>query len=147
MTAASTPQTTTWNLDPVHSVAEFKVKHMMISNVKGQFTGLSGSLDRHEGDLTRSSVSVSIDAASIGTRDAQRDAVQEAADRVLLAYGRRPTEEDKERGLVRVLGVGPVMQDAIADAQHHRPVPRQQGREGHVILERGEAVEQFRIRQ
>src|SRR3974377_1645666 len=29
--------TTTWNLDPVHSVAEFKVKHMMISNVKGQF--------------------------------------------------------------------------------------------------------------
>ena len=37
-TATAAPQTTTWNIDPVHSVAEFKVKHMMISNVKGQFT-------------------------------------------------------------------------------------------------------------
>jgi len=34
--------TTTWNLDPVHSVAEFKVRHMMISNVKGQFTAITG---------------------------------------------------------------------------------------------------------
>ena len=41
-TTAAVPQTTTWNLDPVHSVAEFKVKHMMISHVKGQFTGISG---------------------------------------------------------------------------------------------------------
>ena len=40
MSALATPQTatTTWNIDPVHSVAEFKVGHMMISNVKGQFT-------------------------------------------------------------------------------------------------------------
>ncbi len=40
MNAQATPNcnTTTWNIDPVHSVAEFKVKHMMISNVKGQFT-------------------------------------------------------------------------------------------------------------
>ena len=39
--AAATPAaTTTWNLDPAHSAAEFKVKHMMISNVKGSFSGL-----------------------------------------------------------------------------------------------------------
>ena len=46
MSAQATPQigTITWNIDPVHSVAEFKVKHMMISNVKGQFTGLQGAL-------------------------------------------------------------------------------------------------------
>jgi len=45
-TTLTAPQTTatTWNLDPVHSVAEFKVKHMMISNVKGQFTGVAGVL-------------------------------------------------------------------------------------------------------
>ena len=44
MNAQAIPQTapTTWNIDPVHSVAEFKVKHMMISNVKGQFTGVKG---------------------------------------------------------------------------------------------------------
>ena len=47
MSAPATPQTatTTWNIDPVHSVAEFKVKHMMISNVKGQFTGAQGRPD------------------------------------------------------------------------------------------------------
>ena len=44
--------TTTWNLDPVHSVAEFKVKHMMISNVKGQFTGIAGVLTFDESDVT-----------------------------------------------------------------------------------------------
>ena len=41
MSTLATPQavsTTTWNIDPVHTVAEFKVKHMMISNVKGQLT-------------------------------------------------------------------------------------------------------------
>lgn len=77
-TAAAT--TTTWNIDPVHSVAEFKVKHMMISNVKGQFTGLSGVLKLDEGDITKSSVEATIDAASINTRDAQRDGHLKSAD-------------------------------------------------------------------
>jgi len=76
MSAIATPQTavSTWNIDPVHSVAEFKVKHMMISNVKGQFTSVSGLLALDEDDLANSSVEASIEAASINTRDAQRDA-------------------------------------------------------------------------
>jgi polyisoprenoid-binding protein YceI len=78
--AAATPQTSTWNLDPVHSVAEFKVKHMMISNVKGQFTGISGLLIHDEKDAANSRVEVSIDATSINTRDAQRDAHLKSAD-------------------------------------------------------------------
>jgi transcriptional regulator with GAF, ATPase, and Fis domain len=41
---ASQAKVSTWNADPVHSVVEFKVKHMMISNVKGQFTGITGVL-------------------------------------------------------------------------------------------------------
>ena len=74
-TTAAVPQSTTaWKLDPVHSVAEFKVKHMMISHVKGQFTGISGALTLDESDLTRSSVEAAIDATTIQTRDAQRDA-------------------------------------------------------------------------
>jgi polyisoprenoid-binding protein YceI len=72
-TTAAVPQTTTWNLDPVHSVAEFKVKHMMISHVKGQFTGISGVLRLDESDIANSSVEASIDASTIHTRDAQRD--------------------------------------------------------------------------
>lgn len=67
-------QTTTWNIDPVHSSAEFKVKHMMISNVKGQFTAVSGVLTLDPADLTHSGVEATIEAASINTREAQRDA-------------------------------------------------------------------------
>ncbi len=40
---ASTTETTTWKLDPAHSSAEFKVKHMMISNVKGSFSASRGN--------------------------------------------------------------------------------------------------------
>ena len=73
----ATPQTATttiWNIDPVHSVAEFKVKHMMISNVKGQFPKVSGKLTRDESDVTKSKIEASIETGSIETRDAQRDA-------------------------------------------------------------------------
>jgi polyisoprenoid-binding protein YceI len=82
MSTLATPQiaTTTWNIDPVHSVAEFKVKHMMISNVKGQFPKVAGSLTLDESDLTKSHVEASIDAASIETRDPQRDAHLKSAD-------------------------------------------------------------------
>jgi polyisoprenoid-binding protein YceI len=82
MSATATPQTatTTWNIDPVHSVAEFKVKHMMISNVKGQFTRVKGVLNLDETDVTNSRVEASIDAASINTRDEQRDAHLKSAD-------------------------------------------------------------------
>jgi len=77
-TTAST--TTTWNIDPAHSVAEFKVKHMMISNVKGQFAKVSGALTIDESELTDSRVEAVIEAASIETRDAQRDAHLKSAD-------------------------------------------------------------------
>jgi polyisoprenoid-binding protein YceI len=82
MSTLAVPQTaiTTWNIDPVHSVAEFKVKHMMISNVKGQFTGLKGVLLLDATDLLQSKVEASIDAASISTGDAQRDAHLKGAD-------------------------------------------------------------------
>src|ERR1700740_2077748 len=66
--------TSNWNIDPAHSVAEFKVKHMMISNVKGQFAKVSGTLTLDESELTNSRIDALIEAASIETRDAQRDA-------------------------------------------------------------------------
>ncbi len=78
--AATRNAVTTWKIDPVHSVAEFKVRHMMISNVKGQFTAVSGALHLDETDLTHSRVEASIEAASISTRDAQRDAHLKSAD-------------------------------------------------------------------
>ena len=69
----ATPTTTpasliTWKLDPAHSAAEFKVKHMMISNVKGSFSGLSGTLTENTVDATLSSIEASIDVSTVITR-------------------------------------------------------------------------------
>jgi polyisoprenoid-binding protein YceI len=76
MNALATPQTatTTWNIDPAHTVAEFKVKHMMISNVKGRFAAVKGALTLDENDLTKSRVEATVDVASINTHEPQRDA-------------------------------------------------------------------------
>lgn len=81
MTTTATPATTiTWKIDPAHSRAEFKVKHMMISNVKGSFSGLSGTLTEDPQDPTRSHVEATIDIGSISTGDDQRDAHLKSAD-------------------------------------------------------------------
>ena len=79
-TTANPAALTTWKLDPAHSHAEFKVKHMMISNVKGSFNGLSGTLTEHATDKTLSTIEASIDVNSISTGDAQRDAHLKSAD-------------------------------------------------------------------
>jgi polyisoprenoid-binding protein YceI len=78
--AAAATGVTTWEIDPVHSSAQFKVRHMMISNVKGEFTAIRGTLKLDPADITRSSVEASIDASSISTRDAQRDGHLKSAD-------------------------------------------------------------------
>jgi polyisoprenoid-binding protein YceI len=77
---ATHTSTKTWHLDPVHSTAEFKVRHMMITNVKGQFREVSGVLAIDEADITRSRVEASIDASTIDTRNADRDAHLKSAD-------------------------------------------------------------------
>jgi len=79
-TATATPVTTTWNIDPAHSAAGFKVKHMMISNVKGSFSGLSGVLTEHASDSTLSSIEASVLVATVSTGDAQRDGHLKSAD-------------------------------------------------------------------
>lgn len=84
MSATAIPQTTTttttWNIDPAHSVAEFKVKHMMIAHVKGYFSKVSGVLTLDQSEVDKSRIEASIDAASIETRDPQRDAHLRSAD-------------------------------------------------------------------
>jgi polyisoprenoid-binding protein YceI len=71
---AATAASSTWNIDPAHSAAEFKVRHMMISYVRGKFSGLSGVLKLDETDYTHSAVEVSIPAASVRTVDDKLDA-------------------------------------------------------------------------
>ncbi|HEX4037298.1 MAG TPA: YceI family protein [Acidobacteriaceae bacterium] len=73
MSTSATPTTSTWTIDPVHSLAEFRVKHMMIANVRGRFTGVTGKLTYDPADLAKSGVEASIDVSTIDTRDPQRD--------------------------------------------------------------------------
>ncbi|HTZ75607.1 MAG TPA: YceI family protein [Candidatus Aquilonibacter sp.] len=91
MSTAATPETSvsTWNIDPVHSHAQFKVKHMMISNVKGEFTSITGKLELNEADITKSRVQASIDTKTINTREPQRDAHLKSAD--FLDVEKHPT--------------------------------------------------------
>ena len=64
---------TTWTIDPAHSTIEFVAKHMMITTVKGRFTELEGTIVADEENLVDSSVEVTMQAASIDTRNEQRD--------------------------------------------------------------------------
>jgi polyisoprenoid-binding protein YceI len=70
----------TWTIDPTHSIAEFGVKHMLVSTVKGRFGTLSGTLQFDGRDLTTASVEATIDVASINTNEPQRDAHLRSAD-------------------------------------------------------------------
>lgn len=96
-TVAPQTSTTVWNIDPAHAVAEFKVRHMMISNVKGQFSKVSGVLTLDESNLANSSIESSIEAASIETRDGQRDAHLKSAD--FLDVENFPTLQFKSTGV------------------------------------------------
>ena len=61
-------QTSTWNIDPAHSTAQFTVRHLAISNVTGNFTKVTGSIVLNEKDITQSQASASIDVSSVDTR-------------------------------------------------------------------------------
>jgi polyisoprenoid-binding protein YceI len=84
MTTATTTQIqtspTTWQIDPSHTLVELSAQHMMFTTVKGRFTGVKGTIVENQDDVALSSVEAEIDAASISTGDAQRDAHLQSPD-------------------------------------------------------------------
>jgi polyisoprenoid-binding protein YceI len=65
--------TSTWQIDPNHSAAQFAVRHLAISTVRGAFTKVSGTIQLDDKDISKSSVEVTIDADSVDTRVLNRD--------------------------------------------------------------------------
>lgn len=63
----------TWNIDDTHAAAHFTVKHLMISNVPGQFTGMKGKFVLDEKDMTKMQIDATIDAKTINTNNTKRD--------------------------------------------------------------------------
>jgi polyisoprenoid-binding protein YceI len=67
-------QKTTWTLDPTHSEIQFKVKHLMISTVTGQFNSFTGTVETDGDDFTTAKIHLTADISSISTNNEQRDA-------------------------------------------------------------------------
>lgn len=76
----TTATATAYTIDAAHSSVEFAVKHMVFSTAKGRFNDFAGTINLDEGDLANSSVNVTIQAASIDTRDEGRNGHLKSAD-------------------------------------------------------------------
>jgi polyisoprenoid-binding protein YceI len=98
--AVSVP-TGTWELDLSHSSANFSARHLMVSKVRGHFGSFSGTIDIAD-DPLESSVIATIDAASIASKDEQRDAHLKSPD--FLDVENYPTLSFVSTGVRRVAG-------------------------------------------
>jgi polyisoprenoid-binding protein YceI len=66
-------QVSTWEIDPVHSGAHFTIRHLMVSNVRGEFRKVTGTVNLDEKDISKSRVEAVIDATTIDTHEERRD--------------------------------------------------------------------------
>ena len=71
---------TVYQIDSAHSSAQFSIRHLMISNVRGEFTKLAGTITYDPAQPTNSALEASVDVSSVNTRDAQRDTHLKSAD-------------------------------------------------------------------
>ena len=62
-----------WRIDPQHTSAQFAVKHLMISTVRGEFHNVTGTITWDDQDITKSVVDVTIDATTVDTREPKRN--------------------------------------------------------------------------
>lgn len=99
-----------WIIDAPHTRAEFAARHMMISNVRGQFTDVTGTVEFDAADPVRSSVEVQIGADSLLTRDEKRDAHLKSPD--FLNVAEYPTITFKSK---RVEKLSPTQGRVIGD--------------------------------
>ena len=72
-TLPSLAATTTWKFDPKHTAAQFAVRHMAISTVRGAFSMVNGTLVLDDQDISKSTVDVTIDVSTVDTREPARD--------------------------------------------------------------------------
>jgi len=73
MALPASAATTVWQIDPAHTAAGFAVKHLMISTVRGQFKGVTGTVTWDDQDVSKSSIDVTIDATTVDTTEPMRD--------------------------------------------------------------------------
>jgi polyisoprenoid-binding protein YceI len=89
-----------WEIDPAHSSVQFSVRHMMVSNVRGVFTKVAGTVRADENDPTHASVEATIDTGSIDTREPKRDEHLRSPD--FLDVARYPTMTFRSKKIAKV---------------------------------------------
>ncbi len=77
---ATSAWATTWEIDPAHTSVQFSIRHLMISNVRGEFRQVSGKIEADDKDLGHSSIDVVIQATSVDTQNEKRDGHLRTAD-------------------------------------------------------------------
>ena len=92
----NTETTTKWILDPTHSELSFRVRHLMITNVKGEFQNFDVSVESNGSDFSNAKVSVNIEADSITTNNADRDTHLKSADFFDTEINKKITFESTE---------------------------------------------------
>ncbi|HEY9479587.1 MAG TPA: YceI family protein [Gemmatimonadaceae bacterium] len=135
-TPTKNQSTSTWTIDPAHTLVEFSAKHMVITTVKGRIPGVNGSVTLDEADPARSKVEVELDAASIDTRTEDRDKHLRSADfldvenfpTISFRSSRVEGVQNREGGSFRVTGdltihgvTREVTLDAIYDGRGRDP--------------------------
>jgi polyisoprenoid-binding protein YceI len=90
----------TWEIDPAHSSANFAVRHLVISTVRGTMGTVTGTVTLDENDVTKSSVTATIDAKGIDTREAKRDEHLRGPD--FLDVAKYPTITFKSKQITKV---------------------------------------------
>jgi polyisoprenoid-binding protein YceI len=110
MSSPATIAAQQYDIDPTHSSAHFKVRHLMIANVKGEFTKVSGTVAFDPANPAAAAVDITIDATSINTREPQRDDHLKSAD--FLDVANYPTITFKSK---KVAAKGNDEYDVIGD--------------------------------
>jgi polyisoprenoid-binding protein YceI len=108
--APALAQASNYEIDPMHSSVSFAVKHMMVTTVRGEFTKVQGSASWNKPDFSDAAVEVTVDAGSISTRVAQRDAHLKSPDFFdvakfpTLTFKSKRVEKGSEAGHVKLVG-------------------------------------------
>jgi polyisoprenoid-binding protein YceI len=132
---ASAAQAQTWNIDAAHSAAQFAVRHMMVSTVRGDMGKVSGTVSFDGKNLSAATVDATVDATAINTREPKRDAHLKSADFFDVATYPTITFKSKKvmpnaDGSFKVLGdltLRGVTKEATLDVEALRPVIKDQG--------------------
>jgi polyisoprenoid-binding protein YceI len=104
----------TWEIDPVHSSATFSIRHMTVSNVRGEFGKVTGTVDWNDADVTKSTVQATIDVSTLNTREPKRDGHLKSPD--FFDVEKYPTITFKS---TQVKKVGPNHVKVIGDLTMH----------------------------